>query len=1060
MEQGIGMRLTLDGKRSLTIGGADLVLNEPGSKSRSSCAGGVSGSGGKQPIPLYNVLWAELSNGEIRIDYAAQPSKSTFVRKTWKSKVATPAADSGEPTPEAFVSMLQSRAYSDAQPKKRAYVLVNPNAGPGKATSQWQNEVKPLFEAARMHVDSVILKKGGEAVDLVEKVDIDKYDTIMACSGDGTVHEIFNGLGKRPDAQRALRKIAVSHIPCGSGNAMSCNLYGSHHPSVAALGIIKGVVTPMDLASVTQGDRRILSFLSQSLGIIAESDLGTENMRWMGSSRFDVGVLMRVFQRKCYPCDVAIKVDIEGKAEIKSHFKRHRAQQHSESLARFNKEEINEGESLPPLKYGTVNDELPSGWQLVPYDNVGNFYCGNMAWMAPKANFFPAALASDGHMDLVTINGDLPIVAAAKTLLAVESGKFFDNANVTYRKISAYRIIPRDQKDGYISIDDICLLAYRWHFLAMRNRGGRAASGPWGRLKPPEQDYLESIGLPSKGDTRLLDKKTQEKYYTKITERYMSFCSKAGHGDELLRRFSSLQGDGGAQATNAKQTDAYTAPANSRDLTIILMALRKLREGIVASKRADEFSNQAYLFCIRTSVLVKQHEAYHPAILHLLRAMHPQHPLTSVEVQEVVGFLVLDTACRRGDLAEAYAIRQQYRLRDTKLDAALSALTHDNYVAFERVRRSVDGHRARIMEWAQGTIRMHALKCFGRTYLSVDREFLEKATGSKWDDLRHDNGVGWELDGNKVVIRKVKARCELAEHIALRVVSSNIFFFSSHRSLCHTRVLILLVTSNMAPPKKKAKASHDDKPSMLLADFRTAWLVKYAPLVPSLRPCAKDDQSVEIKAGDEVFIVHRHVLTKHSEYFGACLKKAYVEGDGFIQFNDIDPKYLGFFIGVAYSYSSIIPHTVLSPAETPEASLPKTPLRDFVEVLKLCDRFVCKEMGKFIKKCVETSIGNGHRALFRSPLDEKQQLLLMKDFADAFEALDQAHPVQKELGMTLIQYFCGGISYHAWDKLAESIKDRPYFVNEVSRGFARILRSLELAGRKLRRKELPVPSTS
>lgn len=36
----------------------------------------------------------------------------------------------------------------------------------------------------------------------------------------------------------------------------------------------------------------------------------------------------------------------------------------------------------------------------------------------------------------------------------------------------------------------------------MPSKGGRAPSGPWGRLKPVEQDPLQSIGLPSKGDTR------------------------------------------------------------------------------------------------------------------------------------------------------------------------------------------------------------------------------------------------------------------------------------------------------------------------------------------------------------------------------------------------------------------------------------------------------------------------------------------------------------------------------------------------------------------------------
>jgi len=37
---------------------------------------------------------------------------------------------------------------------------------------------------------------------------------------------------------------------------------------------------------------------------------------------------------------------------------------------------------------------------------------------------------------------------------------------------------------------------------SMSARGGRAAPGPWSRLKPVNVDPLEVIGLPSKGDHR------------------------------------------------------------------------------------------------------------------------------------------------------------------------------------------------------------------------------------------------------------------------------------------------------------------------------------------------------------------------------------------------------------------------------------------------------------------------------------------------------------------------------------------------------------------------------
>lgn len=76
-----------------------------------------------------------------------------------------------------------------------------------------------------------------------------------------------------------------------------------------------------------------------------------------------------------------------------------------------------------------------------------------MAYMAPDLNLFSAAVASDGCMDLVTINGNLSPLTAIRTLMSVEAGKFFDNPHVSYKKISAYRIIPRNQQDGYISID-------------------------------------------------------------------------------------------------------------------------------------------------------------------------------------------------------------------------------------------------------------------------------------------------------------------------------------------------------------------------------------------------------------------------------------------------------------------------------------------------------------------------------------------------------------------------------------------------------------------------------
>jgi len=245
----------------------------------------------------------------------------------------------------------------------------------------------------------------------------------------------------------------------------------------------------------------------------------------------------------------------------------------------------------------------------------------------------------------------------------------------------------------------------------------------------------------------------------------MEFCTDAGRGDELSRRLARMD----LSAKDIGKTERpQTAPSiitgpgsdasNHKNLSTLMMAMRKLREGIVASDRVDDFSIQAYIFCIRLSILLKHVESYHPAILHLLRRMHSVQPLTSTELQEFVGYLVLDLACRQNDLTQAYSIRSSYGLHDPKVDATLRALAHDNYFLFWRVARSVDGHKAKLMEFAEHGVKSETLKCLGRSYMSIDLPSLENYTNSPWNVLTKNHGVGWLLEGGKVIIRKPKER--------------------------------------------------------------------------------------------------------------------------------------------------------------------------------------------------------------------------------------------------------------------------------------------------------------
>jgi hypothetical protein len=257
-------------------------------------------------------------------------------------------------------------------------------------------------------------------------------------------------------------------------------------------------------------------------------------------------------------------------------------------------------------------------------------------------------------------------------------------------------------------------------------------------------------------------------------ERYLKFCTDAGQRDELRRRFRALeqtQKEGKASEPHGSSAPASSSsPASASDgvrsqtteyaneMSRILTALRQLREHIVASRRFDEFACQVYIFNIRAAILVKQYESYHPAILHLLREIHPRHPLSSLELREMAGYLILDAACRRNRLAEAYSVRQAYKVREKKTDDTLHALAHDNYILFRRVKHAVDGYRAKLMEFAERRVRLLTLKTFGKGYLDIGLNYLENVTGSKWEILQKEDGVGWELKEGRVTIKKAIRR--------------------------------------------------------------------------------------------------------------------------------------------------------------------------------------------------------------------------------------------------------------------------------------------------------------
>jgi len=139
-------------------------------------------------------------------------------------------------------------------------IIVNPNADLGRAwrssaelkkivsdfgEADWSGTVFPV------HAKELALKAGHES-----------YDLVIAAGGDGTIHEVVNGLMEIPHSSRPRLGI----IPFGSGNDFSHSLGIDPRPSYAIKQIFTGEPRPVDIGKISTPDGRV-EYWHNTLGI-------------------------------------------------------------------------------------------------------------------------------------------------------------------------------------------------------------------------------------------------------------------------------------------------------------------------------------------------------------------------------------------------------------------------------------------------------------------------------------------------------------------------------------------------------------------------------------------------------------------------------------------------------------------------------------------------------------------------------------------------------------------------------------------------------------------------
>jgi YegS/Rv2252/BmrU family lipid kinase len=114
---------------------------------------------------------------------------------------------------------------------RKATILFNPNSGRRRRDAELAHAIG-IIQSGGVRTDLTVCHSSQEATDHARCAVAAGSDTVFACGGDGTIHDIIQGL--------AGTNVALAILPLGTANALAHDLSLPLHPSDAARAAVNG----------------------------------------------------------------------------------------------------------------------------------------------------------------------------------------------------------------------------------------------------------------------------------------------------------------------------------------------------------------------------------------------------------------------------------------------------------------------------------------------------------------------------------------------------------------------------------------------------------------------------------------------------------------------------------------------------------------------------------------------------------------------------------------------------------------------------------------------------
>jgi len=189
-------------------------------------------------------------------------------------------------------------------------IIVNPTSGSGYA-EKMVPQIEELMRRFNLDFELVRTERPWHAADIAERAAREKFDVIVAASGDGTANEAINGLMRARAA--GFNHTAMSILPVGTGNDAAYGLGLSTNLEQAVKTLAANQRRKVDIGLVQGGEYPEGRYFINGVGIGFDAAVGfvAIEVRWArGVLAYLIAVLQTVF---LYYKSPTVELEYNGK---------------------------------------------------------------------------------------------------------------------------------------------------------------------------------------------------------------------------------------------------------------------------------------------------------------------------------------------------------------------------------------------------------------------------------------------------------------------------------------------------------------------------------------------------------------------------------------------------------------------------------------------------------------------------------------------------------------------------------------------------------------------------